>query len=103
MPLDRDKAQDPGPDLNQTASVEGHRWGGRAGGLDSPSEAPLRTNLLSTYFCRIHNSFSALREHPHISGVVLEGLGLDGNGFTACCALWVWLFLPPNIAPQRSR
>lgn len=32
--------------------------------MDSPSQLPSRTNLLSTYFCRIHDSLSALKQPP---------------------------------------
>lgn len=42
--------------------------------MDSPSEPPLHTNLLSTYFCRIHHSLSALKEHPQVRGRLPAGV-----------------------------
>lgn len=69
--------------------------------MDSPSAAPVPTKLLSTYFCRIHASLSALEE---ATGQALHPRwrARRRNYFTACWRLWAALLLPLDSQPRRS-
>lgn len=69
--------------------------------MDSPSAAPVPTNLLSTYFCWIHASLSALEE-PTGQAPPPSWRAKRKNYFTACWRLWVALGLPLDILPRRS-
>lgn len=69
--------------------------------MDSPSAAPVPTNLLSTYFCWIHASLSALEE---VTGQAPppRRRARRRNYFTACWRLGVALVPPPDAQPHRS-